>query len=74
MLLSGAAHFVPDPRRVEELSVPHLLSDEKAYEVVKVITLSGIVYGNFITDMLADRQYIEDNHSLCEKAPYGNAF
>ena len=24
-------------------------------------------YGNFITDMVADRAFIEENHRLCEK-------
>ena len=29
--------------------------------------LSAIDYENFITDMLADRQFIEDSADLCEK-------
>ena len=34
---------------------------------VKTIKLSTIDYENFITDMLADRQFIEDNAELCGK-------
>ena len=64
---TGKAYFVPDPSRLKDLTVPHLLSDERLYEIVKTITLGAIDYGNFITDMLADRSFIEENHELCEK-------
>ena len=61
------AYFVPDPSRLEDLIVPHRLSDERPFEIVKTITLGAMDYGNFITDMLADRYFIEENHELCEK-------
>jgi len=61
------AYFVPDPSRLEDLIVLHLTTDERPYEVVKTISLGAIDYGNFITDMLADRAFIEENHDLCEK-------
>lgn len=61
----GYAYFVKRPRRIDDLRVPHLLSSERAYEVVKLVTLADIDYVNFITDMLADRQFIEDNCELC---------
>lgn len=64
---TGRAYFVPDPSRLEDLVVPHLVSDERPYEIVRTITLGAIDYGNFITDMLADRAFIEENHDLCEK-------
>ena len=64
---TSKAYFVPDPSRLEDLIVPHLVSDELPYEIVKTITLGAIDYGNFITDMLADRDFIEENHDLCEK-------
>lgn len=64
---TGAAYFVPDPSQLEDLVVPHLVSDERPYEIAKTITLGAIDYGNFITDMLADRAFIEENHDLCEK-------
>ena len=47
--------------------VPHLTTDERPYEIVKTVTLGAIDYSNFITDMLADRAFIEENHDLCEK-------
>ena len=34
---------------------------------MKEILLSGIDYTNFITDMLADRQFLEENAALCSK-------
>ena len=63
----GKAYFVPDPSRLEDLMVPHLTAHERPYEIAKTITLGAIDYGNFITDMLADRPFIEENHNLCEK-------
>ena len=64
---TGQAYFVPDPSRMEDLIVPHLVTGERSYEIVKTITLGAINYGNFITDMLADRSFIEENSDLCEK-------
>lgn len=64
---TGRAYFVPDPRQLEDLTIPHFVSDERPYEIAKTIILGAIDYGNFITDMLADRPFIEENHELCEK-------
>ena len=36
------------------------------YEIVKTICLSKIDYENFTTDLLADREFIEDNINLCQ--------
>ena len=69
MKTEGTAYFVREPRRLEELWVPHLLTDEYPYEVAKTVELETIDYENFITDMLADRWFIEENHALCAKAP-----
>ena len=63
----GTAFFVECPRRIDELMRPHLPEWEREYEVVKTIRLSRIDYENFITDMVADRQFLEDNASLCSK-------
>ena len=67
MLQTGYAFFVMSPRIVDDLSVPHPLEREHAFEVVKVIKLSAIDYENFVTDMVADRQFIEDYADLCAK-------
>lgn len=42
-------------------------SPELQYEIVKTINLAGIDYENYITDMVIDRQFLEDNASLCGK-------
>lgn len=60
------AYFIKNPRTQSDLKVLHLL-EEHPYEVVKKITLKKIDYENFIFDMLADRQFIEDNASLCNE-------
>ena len=61
------AYFVEGPRIIEDLKVPHLIEQEIQYEIVKTVKLAKIDYENFITDMIADRQFIEDNASLCSQ-------
>ena len=61
---TGFAYFAERPRRLEDLFVPHLLDMERPYEVVRVVNLAKIDYENFITDMLADRTFIEDSSEL----------
>lgn len=63
----GRAFFVPDPRVVEDLIVPHRVDDERQYQIVKTIVLGNIDYENFVTDMVADRQFIEQFAHLCGK-------
>ena len=64
---NGYAYFVESPRTINDLMVPHPIEQERIYEIVKTIKLSGIDYENFITDMVADRQFIEDNTALCSR-------
>ena len=68
MEISGKAYFVSDPRRIEDLTVLHLVEKERPFEVVKTVKLAKIDYENFITDMTADRQFIEDHAALCSKS------
>ena len=62
-----SAFFVEYPRMIEDLTVPHPIEQEQRFEIVKSIKLAKIDYENFITDMVADRQFIEDNASLCAR-------
>lgn len=64
---SGYAFFVKRPRTLEDLISPHLLCREQAYELVESVALAAIDYENFITDMLADRQFFEDKAALCSR-------
>lgn len=66
--MTGTAYFVRRPRTIDDLYRPHLIEAERPFEVVRVVTLAGIDYENFATDMLADRQFLEDYASLCSKA------
>ena len=67
MELHGYAYCVERPRRIDDLMVPHLVEKERPYRIVTSVQLTAIDYENFITDMLADRQFIEDHAALCSK-------
>ena len=64
---TGYAFFVESPRIIEDLLAPHPIEQETQYEIVKTAKLAKIDYENFITDMIADRQFIEENAALCAK-------
>ena len=72
MKLGGYAYFVENPRILEDLIVPHPVEMERQYMVVKTVRLTKIDYENFITDMIADRQFIEENAALCSKGTVWN--
>lgn len=61
------AFFVRYPRRIGDMQMPHLISDDRAYEVVGEIVLAAMDYENFVTDMRADRLFIEENAGLCSE-------
>ena len=63
----GYAYFVEHPRRIEDLMVPHPIEKERPYRIITEVQLPAIDYENFITDMLADRQFIEDHGRRCKK-------
>lgn len=67
MQQTGYAYFVKTPRVIEDLRKPHLLEQERPFEVIKTIKLSAIDFENFITDMVVDRQFIEDNFKNCSR-------
>ena len=67
MELHGYAYFVERPRRIEDLMVPHLVEKEQPYRIVTSVQLTAIDYENFITDMLADRQFLSDYGKRCKK-------
>ena len=59
------AYFVFRPRIVADLSLKKTGGKWLEYRIVKTICLTGIDYENFATDLLADRQFIEDHFTLC---------
>ena len=56
----GYAYFIKRPRRIEDLQELHAVDAEQGYDIQKVVSLPRIDYENFITDMLADRAFLED--------------
>jgi len=66
------AYFVEHPRRIDDLLVPHRMEQERPYRVVVEINLSKIDYENFITDLLADRLFIEEHGNRCEPGEIWN--
>lgn len=65
MNTTGCAFFVDFPRTIEDLIVPHDINMEQEYEIVATAKLGAMDFENFVTDMVADRQFIEDNCDLC---------
>lgn len=62
---TGFAYFVESPRIIEDLLAPHPIEQETQYEIVNTVKLAKIDYENFITDMIADRLFIEENAAQC---------
>lgn len=65
MDIHGYAYFVERPRRLEDLLRPHLIERKRPYSIVTAVQLPKIDYENFVTDMLADRKFIEDYGKRC---------
>ena len=72
MKRGGYAYFIENPRILEDLIVPHPVEMERQFMVVKTVRLTKIDYENFIADMIADRQFIEENAALCSKGTVWN--
>ncbi len=64
--MTCCANFVSRPRNVEELKHP-AVSFLLPYNVVLTISLRKIDFQNFVTDMLVDRAFLENNVGLCRK-------
>ena len=62
---TGRAFFVERPRIWDDLFAPHDINTEHNFEIVAEVKLGATDFGNFVTDMLADRQFIEEHCDLC---------
>ena len=62
------AFFIRHPRISDELITTNPNGQWLSFQIVKMITLSKTDYTNFVTDMLADRQFIEDWFHLCQSS------
>ena len=63
------AYFVRFPRRIDDLLGPHPMQWEIPFQIQKTISLAHIDYENFVTDMIADRWFLEAYHELCSFLP-----
>ncbi len=60
MQVEGYAYFVRNPRRIDDLLVPHPKEEEQPFAVAAGVALSPIDYDNFIHDMTVDRPVLEE--------------
>ena len=65
----GSAFFVFSPRNADEFNQPFPLDRIQPYRIVGRITLSGMDYENFVTDMLVERKYLEPFEESCRTGP-----
>ena len=57
--MEQTARFVSRPRRIEELR-DFGIGMLRPYRIVSTVCLGGMDYENFVTDLLADRAFLED--------------
>ena len=58
------AHFVRFPRTLEDQRRPYLCTDQQAYEVLETVVLDSIDYGNFISNLDVEREYLAGCYRL----------
>ncbi len=57
--MEQTAYFLRRPRRIEELR-DFGIGMLRPYRIVSTVCLGGMDYENFVTDLLADRAFLED--------------
>ena len=65
MEMNGRAWFVRRPRDLEALRVLHPLDGERSFRVAAELFLEELDFQNFITDLAADRPFLERYAPLC---------
>ena len=63
--LEGLAWFVRRPKDLEALRALHPLDAERPYRVAAEVVLEDMDFQNFITDLYADRAFLEENAHFC---------
>ena len=63
--MEGRAWFRRRPGILAELRGPYPLEEERPYRVAAVVTLGDMDFQNFITDLYADRDFLEEHANLC---------
>ena len=67
--MNGQAWFVRRPRDLEALRALHPLDAERPYRVAAELFLTDMDFQNFITDLAADRAFLERYAPLCADGP-----
>ena len=66
--MEQTAYFIRRPRRIEELRAEES-GRRRPYRIVKTVCLGGMDYENFVTDLLADRAFLENVPGCGEDGP-----
>lgn len=70
--MEGRAWFVRRPARLEDLQAIHPLDEERPCRAVAEVTLGDMDFQNFITDLYADRAFVEEYAPLCSEGEVWN--
>ncbi len=65
--MEQTAYFIRRPRRIEELR-DFGIGMLRPYRIVSTVCLGGMDYENFVTDLLADRAFLENAPGCGEAA------
>ena len=57
--MEQTAYFISRPRQIEELRAEEN-GRQRLYRIVSSLRLGGMDYENYVTDLLADRAFLED--------------
>ena len=63
------AVFIWGPRTEEEMKTTSAMGALLEYEIVKTVRLGWMEYENFATDMLVDREFLEEAAEITRTSP-----
>ena len=66
--MEQTAYFISRPRQIEELRAEEN-GQRHPYRIVSSLRLGGMDYENFVTDLLADRAFLENVPGCGEVGP-----
>ena len=59
------AYFVHRPGSIGDLLVPHRAEEERAFEIVKQVTVDNLDYENFMWDLYPQREFLLAGYESC---------
>ena len=66
--MEQTARFISRPRRLEDLR-DFGIGMLRPYQIISTVCLGGMDYENFVTDLLADRAFLDNVPSCGEDGP-----